>query len=351
MQEVINSITKIRSKAIPVVAALVFTSLIILMTGNNPLEVFISIGRGATMSQSKLADILVAFIPLMLVTGGVVITFTAGLWNIGVEGQIILGAIGSIWVIRLLEFSSMPVPFIILMAVLAGGLGGAIWAGLAAALKHFSGVSEIFAGLGLNYIASAITNWLIFGPWKRPGVASMSGTVPFDNHLWLPTLPGLRISVWAMVVLCLIIVLVYVMLKKTMFGLRVKAVGLNASASMHQGISSRRVVFSAFLTCGAIAGLTGAYLVLGVFHRLIPAISSGYGFLGLMIGMLVNYQVIAAIPVALFFAGLNIGSIPLPLDFRLDSTLSGVIQSSLVLFFLLAGKFTRNKTKSFEDSQ
>ena len=105
-------------------------------------------------------------------------------------------------------------------------LGGALWALLAGALKTFGGVNEIFGGLGLNFVASALNLWLIFGPWKRPGVASMSGTVPFPQALWLPTLSAQsRLSPSALVLAILGIALIYVLLQGTHFGLRLKAVG------------------------------------------------------------------------------------------------------------------------------
>ena len=330
----------------PIFAALLFTGLIVLFTGNNPFLVFASIFKGATASSVKISDILVAFIPLILATCGVVITFTAGLWNIGIEGQIAMGAVAAVWVLRSLESTAISPGLTMVLACIAGCLGGAIWASLAAGLKHFSGVSEIFAGLGLNYIASAFCLYVIFGPWKRPGVASMSGTIPFNRDIWLPTIAGLRISPIALLVAFIVIALLYLIMTKTRFGLELKAVGLNSKAAMHLGISNRRTIFLAFIACGTIAGLTGAYLVLGVFHRLVPSISSGYGFLALLVGMLVNYDVLAAIPVAIFFAILNIGSIQLPLDFRVDSSLAGVIQSGLVLFFLLSRGMMKTRKSS-----
>jgi len=102
----------------------------------------------------------------------------------------------------------------------------------------------------------------------------------------------------------------------------------------------------AFLLCGLMAGLAGATQVLAVYHRLIPSISSGYGFLGMMVAMLVNYQALWAAPVALFFAALNIGSIQLPIVLKLDSSLSGVLQGSLVLFVLLMDGVRRRLTRN-----
>lgn len=318
-----------------IVLALVFTSLVMVLAKAEPLEAFRNIVIGSVGSSVKIADTLVAWVPLLLATAGLLITFSAGLWNIGVEGQITLGAIFTTWALRLLQDSTLSPGLIILAGFIAGALGGALWAALAGLLKIFGGVNEIFGGLGLNFVATAVTIWLIFGPWKRPGVGSMSGTVPFDQSLWLPMIPGFRLSPWALGIAIVSIVIVYFILQGTYFGLRLKAVGRNGRAAFLLGVPTARYMLVAFLLCGVFAGLAGSVQVLAVYHRLIPSISSGYGFLGLLVAMLVNYQALWAAPVALFFAALNIGSIQLPIVLKLDSSLSGVLQGSLVLFVLV----------------
>ena len=318
-----------------VIAALLFTAMVLLIAKANPWEAFTNIFLGAVSTPIKIADSLVAWVPLILATCGLVITFTAGLWNIGIEGQISLGAIMTTWALRLLQDSGLPPLVIILAGFLAGIAGGIVWALLAGVLKFYGGVSEIFAGLGLNFIATALTLWLIFGPWKRAGVASMSGTQPFDISIWLPTLTGYRLSIWSLLLAVVSVLVVYFILKHTVVGLRLKAVGKNSKAAIQMGISPSKYMLLSFVLCGLFAGLTGAVQVLGVYHRLIPSISSGYGFLGLLVAMLVDYQIVWAVPMALLFAALNIGGIQLPIMMKIDSTLSGVMQSSLVLFFML----------------
>lgn len=317
------------------ILALLFTTLILLAVGAPPLQAYLNILKGAFSNANSIANVLVVWAPLLLTTVGVLITFSAGLWNIGVEGQVTLGAIFTTWVLRLLQESTLPPWLIILLAMLGGMLGGALWAALAGALKTFGGVNEIFGGLGLNFVATALTLWLIFGPWKRPGTGSMSGTLPFPETLWLPTMAGLRLSPWSLVVALLALAAVYLLLRGTRFGLRLKAVGKNMRAAYLLGVPTWQHMMASFLLCGLLAGLAGAFQVTAVYHRLIPSISSGYGFLGLLVAMLVNYQAIWAAPVALFFAALNIGSIQLPIVLRLDSSLAGVLQGFLVLFVLL----------------
>ncbi len=331
-------------RLLAILLALVFTSVILLLTGASPIDAYSNIIVGSVGSIGKISDTLVAWVPLLLATSGLLITFTAGLWNIGVEGQITLGAIFTTFVLRTLMDSGLPPALIIILGILAGALGGALWAALVGWLKIYGGVSEIFGGLGMNFVATAFTLWLIFGPWKRPGIGSMSGTEPFPNELSLPVIGDLRLSLWSLVVGVAGIILIYIILNGTYFGLRLKAVGKNGRAAFLMGIPTARYMLASFLICGAFAGLAGAVQVTAVYHRMIPSISSGYGFLGLMVGMLINYQAIWAVPVTFFFAALNIGSIQLPIVLQLDSTLSGVLQGALVLFVLLMEGVRRRLT-------
>ncbi len=322
--------------------ALIFTFIILLAVGAQPLSVFGDIVSGAIGTSSRFANVLSAWVPLVLVSAGLLITFSAGLWNIGIEGQIMLGAIFTTGAIRLFQDTGLPPALVLALAIVAGMLGGALWASLAGVMKTFGGVNEIFGGLGLNFVATSISLWLIFGPWKRPGVASMSGTEPFDDAFRLATFAGLRLSPWALLLGIAAVILVFFLLRGTYFGLRLKAVGKNPRASYILGIPTWQHMMLAFFLCGALGGLAGAVQVTAVYHRLIPSISSGYGYMGLMIGMLVNFHPFWAAPVSLFFAALNIGSIQLPILHKLDSSLAGVLQGVLVLFVLL-GEGIRQK--------
>ncbi len=317
------------------VLAFLFVTLILLLVDADPIQAFSLIWEGATGNATRISSVFVVWVPLVLVTSGLLVTFTAGLWNIGIEGQITLGAIFTTGVIRLFLDTSVSPVLVIVLSVLAGMLGGAIWAALAGILKTFGGVNEIFAGLGLNFIATALNIGLIFGAWSRTGVASMSGTEPFPVEYWLPTFQGFRFSWYSIILSVIALVIIYLLLQGTHFGLRLKAVGKGMKSAFRLGIPTWQHMLLAFLICGLFAGLAGALQVVAVYHRLIPSISSGYGFLGLMIAMLINYQAIWVAPIALFFAALNIGGIQLPIVMKLDSTLSGVLQGSLVLFILL----------------
>jgi general nucleoside transport system permease protein len=326
-----------------VVLALLLTTVVLLIAKAPPIAAYVNIVLGALGSWDVAANVLVSWVPLLLVTAGLLVTFTAGLWNIGIEGQITFGAIFTTWVLRVMLGSHVEPGLVIAFSMIGGMIGGALWAMLAGALRTFGGVNEIFGGLGLNFVAQAVNLWLIFGPWKRPGVASMSGTVPFPRAFWLPTLtPQSRLSLSALVIAIVAILVVYALLKGTRFGLRLKAVGKNPSAAYLLGVPTWQHMMLSFALCGIFAGMAGAIQVTSVYHRLIPSISSGYGYLGLMVGMLSGFRAILAGFVALFFAALNVGGIRLPIVLRQDSSLANVLQGTLVLFVLL-GQGVRQK--------
>jgi simple sugar transport system permease protein len=246
----------------------------------------------------------------------------------------IMGAICATAVLRLPANTMSPLGQIAL-AMLGGLLGGGIWGMFTGILKNRGGVNEIFGGLGLNFVAQGVILWLIFGPWKRAGIASMSGTNLLSHDLWLNAPPGWRVSPLALAIACLAFVLTALLLGNTRFGLQLKAVGKNAKAARLFGIRPELIGLTAMMLGGGLAGLAGCLQVVGVYHRLIPAISSGYGYLGLLIVMLAGYRAGAVPFIALFFACLAAGSIQLPIMLQIDSSLSGVIQGACVLSALL----------------
>lgn len=318
-----------------------FTSVILLLSHVDPLSAYHQIFLGSLSSWSRLGHVFKAWIPLTLCAVGLLYTFRINLWNIGVEGQMIMGGICSMIVLR-----GFPEPFhpvwVLTFSFLMALAGGSLWAFLAGLLKTKGGVNEIFAGLGLNFVAQGIILWLIFGPWKRPGVASMSGTETIGRDLWLSILPNTSLSPLGLVLTVAALVSGYLILRFTHFGLGLKAIGLNPKASLLYGLKPVRYMTLAMILGGGLAGVAGCFQVTGVYHRLIPAISSNYGYLALLVVMLANYDIRITPLVSFFFACLNVGSIQLPMVLQLDSSLSGVIQGTLVITFLALNAFRKS---------
>lgn len=319
--------------------ALLLVAILIVLAGASPAEVIVNMAVGAFGTPDRIARVIATLVPLLLCTSGLLFTFTAGLYNLGIEGQIAFGAISATAVMRLTQ-DVLP-PWVVMgLAILVGGLGGVLWGILAGVLNVYGRVNEIFAGLGLNFVADGLALYLVFGPWKKEGVASMSGTEPFSDSLSLPTIANTDASPIALMIAIAAVILTLITLRGTYFGLQLRAVGQNLRASYVLGIPSIRQLLSAFAICGGFAGIAGALQVLTVYHRLIPSISSNFGFLSLLIAMLIGMNVWLIFPVSLFFSALNVGSLQLPLALNLESSLSGVIQGMLVLFILLGRGFS-----------
>ncbi len=317
-----------------IILALLFTSLILVIAKANPLEAYKSILHGAFGSTIKITSVIASWVPLVIATSGLLFTFTAGLWNIGMEGQIIMGSVFAVGAFRFLDETAIAPAVVILVAFLAGALGGIFWALLPGFMKIYGGVNEIFGGLGLNFVAKTVSIWLIFGPWKRPGVASGSGTEWIDIKYRLPYLEGTNLSLTILIIAIVIAVITAVMLRGTHFGLRLKAIGKNDKAAYILGIPTTRYFLFAFGICGLFAGIAGAILVTSKQYSLIPDAGFGYGFLGLLVAMLVNYHPIWSSIVAVFFAALSIGNTELQY-MGLNSYFAGVLQGFLVLFVVL----------------
>ena len=318
----------------PILGALAFAVILLVLVGESPGAALNAMVSGAVGSAARIGDTLTAWTTLSLAAAGLAITFTAGLWNIGVEGQMIAGAIAASFVAR--EMSAPPAVMIPLV-LMAGFVGGALWAALAGMLKVKGRVNEIFGGLGLTFVAISLSTYLIIGPWQRAGAASTGGTDPFPGNAWLPTLGNLRVSLVAIIVAVLALVIVYVLLRGTRFGLRLKAVGQNLQSSALFGIANARYLLTAFALGGGLAGIAGAIRVTGFYHKLVPGPSGGHGYLGILIVLLAAYQAKWIAPLAFFFAIVAVGASQLPLQLGLDASLGGILRSVLVLFVLLAG--------------
>ncbi len=334
---------------LPLLIALIVTSGLILLLQQSPFSVFGALIHGAFGTATRRADTVVVWASLAIVGAGLLITFRAGQWNIGVEGQITLGAIFATWAAQYLWESpgGLAIPAILLW----GMLGGALWGMLAGLLKIYGGVNEIFGGLGLNFVATSLTIYLISGPWKPVGTSSVAASRLLPNTLWLPTPGNLRVS-WVSIVLAILVVLaVYAALRGTVWGLQLKATGRSLRGAFLLGVRTNRMLISAYLACGLCAGLVGALLVTGVRHQLVVNVSSGYGFLGILVVLLANFNSVLVAPIALFFAAAGIGGLAMTLGLGLDSSLSGVLIGLIVLSFeLLQGVreriFGRNPTRA-----
>ncbi|MCI0578340.1 MAG: ABC transporter permease [Chloroflexi bacterium] len=319
---------------VPIVAALLFTSGLLLLFDTHPLAAFQAMFEGAFGDSSKTLSVLAFWIPLLLAAAGLLVTFTAGLWNIGVEGQIVMGAIGASWIALKVQAPGL---VLIALEVVVAMLAGALWAGLAAVLKTRGRVHEIFGGLALNNLAIIFTNYLISGPWQPPEGGSFRGTQPFQDAALLPLFRDSHFSPLSLVLTLIAFGLVALALRGTFWGLKLKALGKNPYSAFLLGVSSERETILAMMFCGALAGLGGAVRVLSWFDSLRQSISGGIGFLALLVVMLAGYRLFWVPLIAFFFSAVLNGSISLQLRTQLHSSLGGILTGVMVLFVLLFG--------------
>ncbi|MGB5843308.1 MAG: ABC transporter permease [Anaerolineales bacterium] len=324
--------------AVPIAGALVVTSLLLILFGAAPLEAFQAMYQGAFGDQSKTLSVMAFWIPLLLASTGLLITFRAGLWNIGIEGQIVVGALAASWVALSLD---APAAVLITLEIVAAMLAGALWAALSAVFKTRGNVHEIFSGLALNSLAIILTNYLISGPWQPPEGGTFRGTAPFQPAALLPLYENSRFSPLSLILAVIAFILVVIALRGTFWGLKLKAIGKNLRSAFLLGVSSEREMILAMMFCGALAGLGGAVRTLSWFDSLRQSISGGIGFMALLVVMLSNYRIFLVPPIAFFFSMVLNGSITLQLRTQLHSSLGGILTELMVLFVLLFGDWAK----------
>ena len=319
---------------VPIVAALAITALLLLAFHVSPVDGFGAMLRGAFGDISKTLSVTAFWVPMTLAATGLVVSFTAGLWNIGVEGQIVMGAVAASWLALKLD---VPRGLLVPLEMLAAMAAGALWAGIVGLLKTRGKVHEIFGGLALNNLAIILTNYLISGPWQPSEGGTFRGTAPFPDKALLPLLGESRVSPISVVMVIVAVVGVFLILRGTAWGLKLKALGKNPDSAFLLGVSSEKEAILALMLCGALAGLGGAVRVTSWFDSLRQSISGGIGYLALLVVMLSAFRVAIVPLVSFFFSAVLSGSITLQLRTQLHSALGGILTGVMVLLVLLFG--------------
>jgi general nucleoside transport system permease protein len=318
---------------LPIVLSLSLTSLVILLVGENPVEVLELVIDGALGDVRSLAGVVNFWLPLLLACMGLVMTFRAGLWNIGVEGQIMIGAVCATGVA--LYPPNFPSEVVIGLSILAGMLGGAVWGLLIGFLKTRLGVHEIFGGTGLNALANLVAIYLISGPWLPAEGGSAQGTSPIPAVSRLTSMSAdFPVSGLMLALVVVASLLVIVALGYTRWGLQLKATGKNARSALLLGVPVERTLWSSLILCGLLAGLAGAYRVMFVYNNLRPLLSGGIGFLALLAVLLAGMRAVWVPLIAFTFSVILVGSTRLKITLQLDQSLAGVLQGALVLVSL-----------------
>jgi simple sugar transport system permease protein len=286
--------------------ALAASAALVAALGADPASAFRALLAGALGNPLALEATLLRSVPLLLCGLGVALAFRCGVWNIGGEGQIHVGAlVATALATRALD--SAPA-WLALPVILAGGTAaGTVWAGVAAWLRVRRGVSEVLSTLLLNFIALLAVAWAVQGPLQElVGGYPQSDAFPAATRLSL--LPGARRLHTGVLLAALLPLAVWLLLFRSAAGLRLRAVGLAPDAARYAGISPERETARVLLLSGGLAGLAGALEVSGVTGRLFEGLASGYGFTAIAVALLARLHPLGALPAALFFAALASGS-------------------------------------------
>jgi simple sugar transport system permease protein len=322
------------------VAGLALGAVIIAASGADPLTAYLGLLRGALGGQRQLTETVLKTTPLLIMALGLTIAFRCRIWNIGGEGQYLMGALAGT-AVGLLGQASLPGSLLIPLMLAAGIAGGALWAGLAAWLRLRFGVSEIIATIMLNFVALYAVSYLARGPLRDP-----SGFLPQSARLEaaarLPTLPGSRLHLGVLLAL-LLVPLAYVLLWRTVQGFRLRAIGSGPEVARATGMNVAAGMAFAFLCSGALAGLAGIVEVSALHARLKDGISGDYGFAGILVALLGRLHPVGVLLAALFFAVLTIGTQSMHSVMGLPAALSQVLQVAVILAVLVADALARRR--------
>ncbi|MBU0589019.1 MAG: ABC transporter permease [Gammaproteobacteria bacterium] len=284
-------------------------------------------------SGYALGELMVKATPLLLIALGLAVCFRSNVWNIGAEGQYIIGAVAASGVALLADKSTGG--WIVIPVLLAGMLGGMLWAGITALLRDRFNANEILVSLMLVYVASLVLGYLVYGPWKDPQGYNFPQSKTFEAITRIPRLfDGSRVSI-GLVLALLGVGALWVFLFRTRAGFAQLVGGLAPDAARYAGFSSRQALWLALLVSGGAAGLAGALEVAGPIGQLTPYVPAGYGFAAIIVAFVGRLHpvgmVFSAILMSMFYIGGELAQSRL----GLPKSLTGVFQG-LLLFSLLA---------------
>ena len=325
---------KVGLPMLALLAALLVGAVILILLGVNPFEAYATMFAGAFGSVAGITQSLVKATPLLLVGLGICIAFRASVINIGAEGQIILGALAATWFA--LTLRGLPGWLLVPLTLIVGFIGGSFWGFIPGILKARLRVNEILSTVMLNAIALQFMNLLIRGPLMDPeGVKSgtyLAQSERLPEQAWLLRLVPQTLLHAGVILAVLLAIAVYIFLWRTTIGYRIRAVGLNPDASRYAGISVPTYQALSLTLAGGFAGLAGAVEIMGVHHRILENITSGYGFTGIVAALFGGLHPLGLIPASYLFGSLLVGADKMQRATQVPSSLIDVILGLIVLF-------------------
>jgi general nucleoside transport system permease protein len=318
-----------------VLLAMGIGSILIATSGYDPVAAFAALLRGAFGGPYQIGETIMRSTPLIFTGLAVGFGFRANLFNIGAEGQLVMGALGAAWLG--LVFAGFPSMLSVPIILIGAALFGAAWAFIPALLKAKVGAHEVITTMMFSWIALYLTSWIVSGPLKD--ASGIPQTPMLAPQVWLPSLstiiPGLGRAHFGFLLALVAAGVVAWALRRTTLGYEVRAVGFNPTAAENGGISIAVTTIWALCISGALAGLAGASEVLGVQHRLFDQVSagSGFGFTGIAVALLAKNDPIGIIFAAVLFGALSAGAGPMQLDANVPQKIITIVQA-LIIFFV-----------------
>ncbi len=319
--------------ALSVLLALLIGAFILWITGSNPIEAYGALFEGAFGSPEAVARTLEKATPLIFGGLAVAFAFKGGLFNIGGQGQLLVGAIVAAYV----GFAFEGLPFIIHMplALLAGSLAGAGYAAIAGALKAYTGAHEVITTIMLNFVAINLTDYLANGPWKAEGIIARTPPV-----LETAVIPKLGVYPLGFAIAVLMAIVTDYLLFRTTMGYAVRTTGLNMHAAEYAGIKVAQIIVLTMAFSGFLAGMGGAIETLGVVGRYQPGFNAALGFEGITIALLAKTNPLGVIPAAILVGAMQAGAPMMQFQAGVRFQIIDIILA-LILFFVSADVIVR----------
>ena len=323
----------IASPVLALAITIVIGTFLFLLLGKDPVRGLYIFFIEPVKSAYALTELAVKATPLILIGLGLAVCFRSNVWNIGAEGQFIVGAIAASGVAMMADKDTGR--WIVAVVIVAGALGGMFWAGIVAWLRDRFNANEILVSLMLVYVADQVLGYLVYGPWKDPAGYNFPQTITFLKSTQIPKLfTGYRLNI-GLVFALVAVGAFWVLLFRTYAGYQLQVGGLAPAAARYAGFSSRRALWVALLLSGGMAGLAGGLEVAGPLGQLTPHVPAGYGFAAIIVAFVGRLHpvgiVFSAILMSMFYIGGELAQSRL----GLPKSLTGVFQG-LLLFTLLA---------------
>jgi simple sugar transport system permease protein len=319
---------------IPIVAILlsfIITSIFVIIAGANPFEAFYNFLIVPLSSQVSALEVLVKATPLILTGIAVTFAFTAGYFNIGAEGQLYAGAIAATWIG--INFPNLPAIAILPLMIVGGFLGGLLWALIPALLKVYLKIDEVVTTLLMNSIIMYFVSYLLNDYWRNPQSGYPQSPDISQAAHFVTLIPKSRLHV-GFIMAILVVVIAYFLIKRTPLGLQMRASGANAAGARFAGINVEKTMLTAALVSGGIAGLAGMSEIAGIQFHLISALSSNFGYTGIIAATLGGLHPLGVALAAAFIALISNGSQTVSFALGVPVYLGDIVQSTLLLVTL-----------------